>query len=73
MSDEDIRAAVERGGICKINIDTELRMAFAQAIKKVIAENPAEIDPRKMLGPAREAMKQVVKYKMRLFGSAGKA
>lgn len=72
VSDEDIRAAVERG-ICKINIDTELRMAFAQAIKKVIAENPAEIDPRKMLGPAREAMKQVVKYKMRLFGSAGKA
>lgn len=72
VSDEDIRAAVKRG-ICKINIDTELRMAFAQAIKKVIAENPAEIDPRKMLGPAREAMKEVVKYKVRLFGSAGKA
>lgn len=72
VNDEDVRAAVERG-ICKINIDTELRMAFAQAIKKVIAENPAEIDPRKMLGPAREAMKEVVRYKMRLFGSAGKA
>ncbi len=72
VSDEDIKAAVKRG-ICKINIDTELRMAFAQAIKKVIAENPGEIDPRKMLGPARDAMKEVVKYKMRLFGSAGKA
>lgn len=72
VKDEDIRKAVE-GGICKVNIDTELRMAFSQAIKQVIADNPQEIDPRKMLGPAREAMKEVVKYKMRLFGSAGKA
>lgn len=72
VGDEDVRKAVERG-ICKINIDTELRIAFASAIKKVLAENPDEIDARKMLGPARDAMKEVVKYKMRLFGSSGKA
>lgn len=72
VSDEAIRKAVPHG-ITKINIDTELRQAFAVAIKEVIAKNPNEIDPRKMLGPARDKMKEVVKTKMRLFGSAGKA
>lgn len=72
ISDEAILTAVPHG-ITKINIDTELRMAFAEAIKDVIAKNPKEIDPRKMLGPARENMKQVVKTKMRLFGSSGRA
>lgn len=72
VSDEAIRKAVPYG-ICKINIDTELRQAFARAIQQVLVKNPNEIDPRKMLGPARDAMKEVVKTKMRLFGSAGKA
>lgn len=72
VGDESIRKAVPHG-ICKINIDTELRIAFSKAIHEVLAKNPNEIDPRKMLGPARDAMKQVVKTKMRLFGSAGQA
>lgn len=72
VSDEAIRQAVPHG-ISKINIDTELRIAFSKAIHEVLAKNPNEIDPRKMLGPAREAMKEVVKTKMRLFGSAGRA
>lgn len=72
VSDEAIRKAVPHG-ICKINIDTELRIAFAQAIQKALAKNPNEIDARKILGPARDAMKEVVKAKMRLFGSAGRA
>ncbi len=72
VSDEAIRKAVPFG-ICKINIDTELRVAFAKAVRKVVAEQPDEYDPRKILGPAKEAMKEVARAKMRLFGSAGKA
>ncbi len=60
-------------GICKINIDTDLRQAFTAAIKQVLAEKPGEIDPRKLLGPGREALKQVAKQKIQLFGSAGQA
>ncbi|MDD4769169.1 MAG: class II fructose-1,6-bisphosphate aldolase [Eubacteriales bacterium] len=60
-------------GICKINIDTDLRQAFTAAIKQVLAEKPGEIDPRKLLGPGREALKQVAKQKIQLFGSAGRA
>ena len=60
-------------GICKINIDTDLRQAFTAAVKQVLAEKPGEIDPRKLLGPGREALKQVAKQKIQLFGSAGRA
>ncbi len=60
-------------GICKINIDTDLRQAFTAAIKQVLAEKPGEFDPRKLLGPGREALKQVAKQKIQLFGSAGQA
>ena len=42
-------------------------------VRKILAEKPSLYDPRKYLGPAREAMKEVVKQKMRLFGSSGKA
>ncbi|MDI9485112.1 MAG: class II fructose-1,6-bisphosphate aldolase [Bacillota bacterium] len=72
ISDEQIRRAIPHG-ITKINIDTDLRVAFSQAIKDFLAEKPNEIDPRKILGPAREAMKEVARAKMRLFGSAGRA
>ena len=72
VSDEAIRKAVPHG-ICKINIDTELRVAFSKAVQEVVTSNPKEIDPRKLLGPAREAMKEVVRAKMRLFGCAGQA
>jgi len=60
-------------GICKINIDTDLRQAFSAAVVKVLADKPEEFDPRKLLGPAREALKQVVKQKITLFGSLGRA
>lgn len=69
---EDIQKAVSLG-INKINIDTDLRLAFSKAIHDFVAENPDVIDPRKIIGPAREAMKEKVKEKMILFGSAGKA
>ena len=60
-------------GITKINIDTDLRLAFTATVREVLANSPKEFDPRKILGPAKEAMKEVVKGKMRLFGSSGKA
>lgn len=60
-------------GINKINIDTDLRMAFANAVKQFVKENPDNIDPRKILAPAKAAMKERIVEKMKLFGSAGRA
>jgi len=72
VPDDDIRRAVSLG-VAKINIDTELRQAFSGAVRKFAAANPDVIDPRKILGPAREAMKERVRAKIRLFGSSGRA
>jgi len=69
---DSIKKAVA-AGINKINIDTDLRIAFTQAIKDYIKDNPDNIDPRKVLTPAKEAMKKVIKEKMILFGSSGRA
>jgi fructose-bisphosphate aldolase class II len=60
--------------VCKINIDSDGRLAMTAVIRKVFAENPAEFDPRKYLGPAREELIKMVKYKNeKVLGSAGKA
>lgn len=59
--------------ICKVNIDTDLRMALTAKIRQVFAEKPAEFDPRKYLGPGREAIKAMVKHKLKVLGCAGKA
>lgn len=72
VSDKDVRRAVELG-IRKVNIDTNIREAFVRGIHKVIAERPEEIDPRKILGPAMDEMTAIVREKIRLFGSSGKA
>lgn len=69
---DSLRKAVSLG-ICKINIDTDLRASFTKAIHEFIEENPTVIDPRKLLGPARAAMKEVIKEKMEVFGSVGRA
>ncbi|MBC8590113.1 class II fructose-1,6-bisphosphate aldolase [Wansuia hejianensis] len=69
---ESLQKAISLG-ICKINIDTDIRAAFAKTVKEYVAENPDQIDPRKILGPATVAMKEVIKEKMNIFGSAGKA
>jgi len=71
MPDESIKRAIKLG-IVKINIDTDLRLAFTATIREVLATMPAQFDPRKILEPAREAMKDVVRNKMRLFGSSNK-
>ncbi len=57
-------------GVSKINIDTDLRLAFVQTIYQTLQEKPTEIDPRKILGPAREAVQKVVTEKINIFGSA---
>ncbi len=70
---EEMIAKATQMGVCKVNIDTDLRLAMTGAIRKVFAENPSEFDPRKYLGPARDAIKQVVKRKVKVLGCAGKA
>ncbi len=60
-------------GICKVNIDTDLRLAVTAKIRQVFVEKPSEFDPRKYLGPGREAIKQMVKHKLQVLGCAGKA
>jgi len=72
IPEEHVQKAISMG-IAKINIDTDLRLAFTATVREVLANSPKEFDPRKILGPAKEAMNQVVKSKMRLFGSSGKA
>jgi fructose-bisphosphate aldolase class II len=59
--------------ICKVNIDTDLRLALTAKIRQVFAEKPGEFDPRKYLGPGREAIKAMVKHKLHVLGCAGKA
>ncbi|MEM1590175.1 MAG: class II fructose-1,6-bisphosphate aldolase, partial [Candidatus Bathyarchaeia archaeon] len=70
IPEDHIRKAIVLG-ITKINIDTDLRLAFTATVREVLANSPKEFDPRKILGPAKEAMKEVVKAKMRLFGRSG--
>lgn len=72
VPDEAVQKAIQMG-ICKVNIDTNIREAFVGEMRKVIANNPDEIDPRKILGPARKAAVEIIRKKIRVFGSAGKA
>lgn len=72
VPDEAIQKAISLG-VCKVNIDTNIREAFVAAARKVMVDHPQEIDPRKMLGPAREATVAIIREKIRLFGSSGKA
>ena len=63
-----------RSAVCKINIDSDGRLAMTAAIRKVFTEKPEEFDPRKYLGPARDALKELYKHKnIDVLGSAGKA
>ena len=72
IPDEDIRMAIARG-VSKINVNTENQLAATQTIRDIFAKDAKVYDPRKYLGPARAAIKEVVKEKMRLFGSSGRA
>ncbi len=62
---EDMLLRAGKLGVCKINIDTDLRLAMTASIRKHLHEHPADFDPRKYLSPAREAIKNMVKHKIR--------
>jgi fructose-bisphosphate aldolase class II len=73
IPEEQLRKAAG-SAVCKINIDSDGRLAMTAIIRKVFAENPAEFDPRKYLGPAREELIKMVKYKNEhVLGSANRA
>ncbi|HOV27149.1 MAG TPA: class II fructose-1,6-bisphosphate aldolase [Pseudobacteroides sp.] len=71
---EDMLRKAASMAVCKINIDSDLRLAMTATIRKYFAENPAHFDPRQYLGPARAAIKEVVKHKLvHVLGCNGKA
>lgn len=61
---EDMLKKAAQFGVCKINIDTDLRLAMTASIRENFAKNPKEFDPRKYLGPGRQAIKDMVKHKI---------
>lgn len=70
---EEAVSKAAKMAVCKVNIDTDLRLALTAKIRQVFAENPREFDPRKYLGPGREAIKEMVRHKLHILGCAGKA
>lgn len=72
IPDSLIKAAIA-AGCCKINVSTELQLAFTSTMRDVLQKDPGLQDSRKCLGPAREAIKHIVVEKMRLFGISGRA
>ena len=73
VPEEMLRKAAQ-SAVCKINIDSDLRLAMTATIRKYFAENPSHFDPRQYLKPARAAIKEMVKHKIEhVLGCAGKA
>ena len=72
VPEDQISMAVRKYGVCKVNIDTDLRLAMTAKIREVFATKPAEFDPRNYLGPAREAITSMVQRKLHVLNSAGK-
>ncbi|MCX7026363.1 MAG: class II fructose-1,6-bisphosphate aldolase [Spirochaetes bacterium] len=73
IPEEQLRKAA-RSAVCKINIDSDGRLAMTALIRKVLWEKPDEFDPRKYLGPARDELKKLYSHKnIEVLGSAGKA
>ena len=63
IPEEQLRKAA-KSAVCKINIDSDSRLAFTAAVRKVLAEKPAEFDPRKYCGPARDLMEEMYRHKI---------
>ena len=72
LSEEDVRECVERG-MCKVNFATELRVAYTDAVKKLLEEKPETFDPKKLGVVAMEAVKEQVIARMKMCGCDGKA
>lgn len=71
VKEDSIREAIAHG-ICKINVATYLNQAFVRGLREGLARHPDEVDPRKFLALAKEYVKEAVREKIRLFGSAGR-
>lgn len=70
---EDMLRKAAGMGVCKINVDTDIRLALTASIRQFLAEHPEQFDPRSYLAPAREAVKNMVAHKIRnVMGSSGK-
>ena len=72
LSDDAVKESIKRG-ICKVNFATELRIAYSEGVKKVLADNPETIDPKKYGAVGRENVKQLVMNRMKVCGADGKA
>lgn len=72
LSDEDVKECVERG-ICKVNFATELRVAYTDAVKKLLEEKPETYDPKKLGVVGMEAVTEIVKGRMKVCGCDNKA
>lgn len=73
IPEDQLRRACE-SAVCKVNIDSDGRLWMTAAVRKVFSEKPGEYDPRKYMGPAREALYEMYKYKnTKVLGSAGQA
>lgn len=70
---ETLITKASKMAVCKVNIDTDLRMALTAKIRQVFAEKPGEFDPRKYLAPGRDAIREMVRHKLHVLGCAGKA
>lgn len=71
VSDSQIRNAI-RNGITKVNIDTDIRLAFTYGLRNFFKKNNVEFDPRKIMKPAMDEIEKIVSHKIKLFGSANK-
>lgn len=73
IAEDQLRRAA-KSAVCKMNIDSDGRLAMSAAVRRALQENPEEFDPRKFMGPAREMLKELVMHKnVNVLGSAGKA
>ncbi len=72
VSDDNIKQGITMG-LCKVNVATQLNQAFTKAIRNVLDQDSEVVDPRKYLGPGRNAQIEIVRERIRFFGASGKA
>lgn len=70
---EEMISRAAKMNVCKVNIDTDIRLAVTGTIRRCFAEDPSNFDPRHYLGPARDAIREVVRRKVRILGCNGRA
>ena len=73
VPESQLHLAASKYGVCKVNIDSDLRLALTAKIREVFATKPGEFDPRNYMGPGREAITKIVKSKVQALNSSGKA